>query len=504
MKRTFWRLIRSLFAVGLLWAAILLGGGCEKAAEPAPSEPLYDGPMPNIVFIVIDTLRADSLGIYGNPRGSTPELDAIAAEGIVFERAIAASPWTQPSMASLFCSTYPGVHQVLDYRQAFQATFGDAPKVAVFNESFHTLAESLQARGYATAGFVANPYLLAEFGFAQGFDHYDTSFAKNTTPGGVVNQAALAWLQESDPDQPFFLYLHYMDAHGPYTTGGDFLEPLLIEVEALADKTLLTAEDLKQLGYLRKPPKGATDIKRHTALFAYQEYWSARYEAGVRQTDRYIGELRTGLSEQSLWDDTYVIITADHGEALCEHGWWEHGWSAHHTDLHVPLILRHPGTLPANTRLPQTARLIDVMPTLLDQLELPEPEGMQGRSLSPTIAGRPPTQPTIAFAEGVKIGAEQKAAYVGDWKLLITYPTDNSPPYGKLYQIGEDPLEKQDLFSRQQQQAQALSGLLQTQVKENSRRAAGIDVQHRTLTPAQIERLRALGYLGTESESDED
>jgi arylsulfatase A-like enzyme len=448
---------------------------------------------------MIDTLRADHLGIHGNPRGSSPAIDSIAAEGVTFERAIAQAPWTQPSIASLFCSLYPGAHQVLDYRQAFNATFKDAPKVAVFGDQFDTLAESLQGRGYATAGFVANPYILAEYGFAQGFDHFDTTFANNTTPGGVVNQAALTWLTQRDAAKPFFLYLHYMDPHGPYDAGAEYIDPLLDALEKMPTKQELTDTQFEKLGYLKNKknrfPPGVTDRRRHARLLRYREYWAARYEAGVRQVDHFIAELRTGLQQMGLWDEAYVIVTADHGEALCEHDFWEHGWSAHHTDLHVPLILRWPGQLPTGKRVRHTVRLIDLMPTLLDQLRLPMGSGIQGRSLAPYIAGRPPSAPTVAFAEGVKIGAEQKAVYLGDWKLIITFPRGGRPPLRKLYRIGADPLERQELSAQHRAQANALASLLQDQINENNKLAAGVDVEHLPLSPEQIERLRSLGYL---------
>ena len=490
---------RFVLAAGLACCAWGAQTGCRKpSAQEQPGPPPPPGPAPNIVLVMIDALRADCLGVYGNPRGGTPVLDSIAAEGVVFERAIAPAPWTQPSVASVFCSVYPGVHQVLDYRQAFKATFKGAPKVAVFADRFDTLAESLTARGYQTAAFVANPYLLSEYGFAQGFDRFDTSFAKNTTPGGVVNEAALAWLRGRAPDDhpdPFFLYLHYMDVHGPYDAGPEFLDPLLAEIEQLPDKRELSDEQFKRLGHLRKPPKGARNPPRHTALFRYREYWAARYEAGVRQMDHVLAELRRGLQELGLWDDVYLIVTADHGEALCEHGWWEHGWSVHHTDLHVPLILRWPGELRAGRRVRQTIRLIDLMPTLLEQLRLPAVAGLQGRSLSPYLAGRPPSAPAVAFAEGVKLGAEQKAVYLGNWKLIARYPKGAARPARKLFDLAADPLELRDMSARDRSRADALAGLLDAQVRENAKLAAGVEVRHVPLTPEQLERLRSLGYV---------
>ncbi|MFQ5491643.1 MAG: sulfatase, partial [Phycisphaerae bacterium] len=435
--------------------ATLMGlPGCKKSptpdASPAQSAPTEPPPRPNILLIMIDTLRADALGAYGPADTGTPNIDAIAAEGVVFNRMISQAPWTQPSIASLFSSRYAGVHKVVNYTQAFKATYQGAQRVMVFDKSFETLAECLQSAGYATAALVANPFILTEYGFAQGFDHFDTSFAQNTTPGRVVNDSALIWLNERDQSKPFFMYLHYMDVHGPFDAAPDFLSPLLDQVEKIPNKRRLTDEEFQNLRYLNKLPRiYLADAQRHERLYPFREYWLARYQAGVRQIDHFIGDVRQRLADLGLWDDTYVIITSDHGEALCEHGQWEHGWSVHHTDLWIPLILRWPGHLPANRRVRQTLRLIDLMPTLLDQLRLDRPKGLQGYPLTSYIAGRPPSRPALAFAEAVKIGPEQKGIYVGDWKLMVTPATGSR----QLFNIAKDPYEQNNLLDRYPQQS---------------------------------------------------
>ncbi len=484
-----------VFSLAVVSCIMLAGlAGCEKADDQEQAEaPPPPGPMPNIVFVLIDTLRADALGIYGNPYAGTPAIDSVAAEGAVFHDAITAAPWTQPAMASLFCSRYPGAHGVTDYRLAFKAIYKkERPAVAVLSDTFATLAESLQERGYATAGFSANPFITEPFGFAQGFEHFDSSFAENTTPGSVVNEAALAWLRNRDPNTPFFVYLHYMDPHGPYEAAPEVLDPLLDRVEQMPDKRVLTPKELETLAYLRRPPKGATDIARHNRLSRYQEYWAARYEAGVRLADRYLGELRASLTEMGLWDDAYVILTADHGEALCEHGFWEHGFSTHHTDLHVPLILRWPGQVRPGRRVYRTVRLIDLMPTMLDQLKLPAPDGMQGSSLAAHLAGRPPSESTIAYAEAVKRGPNQRAVYLDGWKLIFTPRTGRR----QLYHLAQDPFEQTDLASLQPERVGELAMVIQRQVAENKQLLAGLEVQRATLTEAQRKRLESIGYTG--------
>jgi len=463
---------------GSLWLS-----GCGKRPQ---------GKGPNIVFILIDALRADRLGTYGHPGGYSPTLDAIAAKSVVFERAIAQAPWTQPSIASLFCSRYPMAHKVMiNFGQLLRMMNRKAKKVAIFSDSFVTLAEVLQKAGYATAAFMANPFILREFGFAQGFKHFDASFAWNTTPGNVVNDAMFAWLRQRNKRRPFFCFLHYMDVHGPYNAGPEFLDSLLDKVEAMPDKRELSKEELKKLGYLFKPPKVYTDMKRHKRLSVYQEYWVARYDSVVREVDYHLGKLKVRLEEMGLWDDAYVIITADHGEALMENGYWDHGFSVYHPELHVPLFLRWPGVLATGERIRATVRLIDLMPTLIDQLGLPVVNGLQGRSLMGDITGGGSNKAVTAFAEGVKKGPKQQTVYLGDWKLIITLRTGRR----ELYNVADDPLEQDELSEKFAGKVEDLTRILQRQVAVNKQLGAGVSVEETLLTPEQTDRLRSLGYV---------
>lgn len=368
-------------------------------------DPRPEPRLPDVVLVLVDTLRADRLGCYGHPGGLSPAIDRIASEGALFEQVMAPAPWTQPSIASLFSSYYPEVHGVLDYGEAYRALYDGQEKLAVFEDSFATLAERLTDAGYATAAFVANPFILEEFGFAQGFAHFESNFALNTTPGSTVNEAALAWLGQRDPDRPVFLFLHYMDVHGPYDAPPEILGPLLDEVETSPEKLRLTDAQQKSLGYLARLPTVYNDLARHERLGVYREYWAARYEAGVRQADRHIGELGRRLGDLGLWDESLVVVTSDHGEALMEHGHWDHGYSLHGPELNVPWILRLPASVPAGERVGRTAGLLDVMPTLLELLGLPIPDGIEGRALLGDSAAA--DEPRAIFASGVKHGDDQ-------------------------------------------------------------------------------------------------
>ncbi len=480
-------------AIGLCGAVLFLLGGCNPTDQETRTAPKADTARPNVIFIMIDTLRPDRLGCYGYRRDNAPTIDALAKEGVLFERAISAAPWTQPSIASLFASVYPGVHGVIGYRKAYQGVKDEAKTVTVFVGSFQTLAESFQSAGYATAAIIANPFLVKGFGFDQGFDHYNDTITDNWVTGDIVNQAALAWLTRRKNKKPFFLYLHYMDVHGPYAAPPKFLDPLLDDLEREGVREKLSPEAIQKLDYLWQPPTGPTDLARHNKLSLYREYWSARYEAGIRQVDYYLQQLREQLIELGLWDDAYIILTADHGEALYEHGFWDHGFGVYHTDLHVPLIMRWPGTLPANQRIHALARLIDLAPTLIAQLHLTPMTHIQGASLLPIIQERSPGEaPRMAFAEGVKIGPEQRAVYAGPWKLLLFVDTGEV----KLFQIDRDPLEQKDLAETHPKLTSELRGVLNEQQRRNKELSRGVPAHQTTLTDEQINRLRSLGYLG--------
>jgi arylsulfatase A-like enzyme len=449
---------------------------------------------PNVIFVLVDTLRADRLGRYGRTPSITPNMDALGEEGVIFERAIAQAPWTQPSIASMFSSFNPSVHRVFSYRQISASPQDAAQKVAVFSERFKTLVECLKEAGYATAGINANPFVLQKYGFAQGFDHYDSSMAsqKSLASGDVVNDAAVAWLAQRDTRKPFFLYLHYMDVHGPYNAGPEFLDDLLDEVERSPQKQLLTALQRNGLGYLGKLPPNCPNLQRHRRLTRFREYWIARYESGVREFDHHFGELRTKLKEMGLWEDSYIVLTSDHGEALCEHDFWSHGFSTHHTDLHVPLVLRWPGELPEGRWVSGTVRLIDVMPTLLDQLTLPVPAGIQGVSLTSVIEGKPLDEPLPALAEGVKVGPKQRAVYVDTWKLMVTLETGRK----QLFDLYNDYHEYVDLSLSERDRVDSLVAVLEEQAELNDRLAIEYATGQTTVPAEQLERLKELGYVG--------
>ena len=441
-------------------------------------------------------------------------MDQIAAEGVTFERCVSAAPWTLPSVATLFTSYYPGVHKASSYRVVSNMEEGRQAVQSVLSDDFDTLAEVLQRSGYQTAGFVAAKFLRQGYGFGQGFEHYDTSFAENTVRGEVVNQALFNWLDEGrDPDKPMFVYLHYMDVHGPYNAAPEFMDPVMEQLEEYPGKQLLKPKQFKTLlPYLNKPPSETSDPTRYERLKGYREYWVARYDAGVREMDFYLNQLVQNLKQRGLWNDAYVILIADHGEALCEHDLWGHGYSQYQTDLHVPLILRWPNVLPEGKRVRRLASLIDLMPTLLEQLRLSSGETLQGTSLVDHLSGTLPDVPLMRFAEAVKAGLRQYAIFADVTKLIVTALPPRRLPDGtmskdearhQLFNVGTDPEEMYNVSVQNGAVVERLGKLMEKVIRENWTTKPEVVVTQKPVDQQTMRDLESLGYVGTSEEDEE-
>lgn len=498
---------------------VVLIAGCEKGNSRTDGDaPIRDARnKPNIVLLMIDTLRADQIGAYGHPGKLTPTIDAIASEGVVYEQCVAASPWTLPSISSMFCSYYPAVHKATSIRVMEDMKQGRTKKVPVFDKEnqFATIPELLHEIGYATAGISANPFIQQEYGFGAGFDFWDGSFAENTVPGRRVNEAAIRWLEgRQDQDRPFFLYLHYMDVHGPYDAEPRFLDPLVEMLQREPGPKITQAEFNRLNGYIRKPPKNDSHPELYESLRMYRWYWKIRYGAGVREMDHYLGELVAYFERRGLWDEIYVILTADHGEAFCEHGHWGHGFSQFQTDLHVPLVLRWPGVLPAGMRVPHRARLIDLFPTLVDQLGHSAIPGLQGETLMPLILDQPRSGDRRSFAEAYKgataAGYDQKAIFDGPWKLIrATRPprdgaTHPPEPAIALFHLGNDPGERDNRADAEPEVVAKLVALLKQQIAENMAIKPGVISHERLVPDSTSRRLESLGYVGEQDATSPD
>ena len=319
---------------------------------------------PDIIFILIDTLRADRVGAFGNHRGLTPFLDSLAARGVVFQHTYAQSSWTSPSIASLLTSRFVSQHGVVSPFSVLQA-------------AEDTFPEALQRFGYMTAGFVANDLMSSEFGMAQGYDHYE-AFATRPSDTGlpmpvratVLNEAALGWLGANaakvrESRRPYFVYLHYMEPHSPYAPSPEAMEHVLgsppwPDVKEVNDTFFMSMKDPVE-------PRALQRIED-------------TYDAQLLTLDRQLAQFFAALEGRGLLEHAAIVVMADHGEEFKEHGLISHGNTLFNEVTHVPLVVVPPWHR-SRRDVWRVASVIDVAPTVLELAGADRPAPFEGQSL---------------------------------------------------------------------------------------------------------------------------
>ena len=422
--------------LGVLLVLVVVGGGGWLFLRPGSAA---KGPV-NIVLVSIDTCRADHLSCYGYQRKTTPNIDAVAKEGILFENVITPIPNTLPAHSSMLTGTIPpyhGVHDNHNYR---------------LPESNVTLAEILREHGYTTAGFVSTFVLDSQFGLDQGFDTYDDDVeggqgvarVLNERRAEVVSGVASAWLEEH-ADERFFLFLHYFDPHSPY-------EP---------------------------PEPFASDFSDNL------------YAGEIAYVDHHLGNVIEKLKRLGLYDSAMIIVTSDHGEGLGEHSETWHGYFIYHSTTKVPLIVKLPGNHKA-ARVQQTVALIDIVPTVLSNVGIQVPSEVQGQDLSSYFAGKNRTKSKrYLYSESLVPTKHKCSPLFGlethQWKYIQA-----SRP--ELYDLTDDPGETNNVVSMHPERADSFRERLRIVLKEQTR----VIEEDRGLPLDQesIVRLEALGYVG--------
>ncbi|GEM_PF-529763 len=425
----------------------------------APEE--ADDGRRNLVVLMADTLRADRLGAWGHDRPTSPSIDGLAEQGVRFASHHSHSSRTGPSVATLFTGLHPRSHGVINPLDAFDAKGTLTPDQT-------TLAELLSDQGWATAGFVTNMNVATRFGFGQGFDTY---LLRPVARAESVHQAAGAFL-DGVGEQPFLLYLHYMETHTPYATGGEGPGPF---------------EDPDYAGPLTGAHEELDAVLRgqYTLTPADQVQLDALYDQAVLQLDTAIGQLLADLDRRGLAEDTVVVLVADHGEELLDHGSLLHGYTLYQEQLHVPLIIRAPGLAPRVVETP--SRQVDVLPTLLGLLGVDTALPLQGRDLLGAQSGEP--APIYGSTQLRALWTAQAETLVQDgWKLI---ETTLPQPGTELFHLAQDPGEARDRTDEEPERVQALREAL-TGFRDALPQAAGQAV---TLEGDELEALRALGYV---------
>jgi arylsulfatase len=426
----------------------------------------------NVMLVILDAARAGSFGCYGYGRGTTPEVDRIAQDGVVFERAGTPAVYTLGAMSSLWTSQYPDRHHA-------EVSYADRLPADRL-----TLAQALGARGTHTAGFVANAMAGTAFGFDRGFTEFTEVFRLFPDLGSTAGSFARvlpAWLQ-ARRGQPFFAYVHFREPHFPYDPPPPFSTQF--------------GPDAPLDGAQRRDRAWYTAVNQGQVKPSEEEIAHLRrlYDGNLAFVDQQVGELRKALEAAGLWDETVLIIAADHGEQLYEHGYVSHSAQVYEQSTHVPLIVRFPkGRGPRGQRNAQLVDLLDVAPTVLEILrgpaDAPARAELQGRSLLPVVAGaagKPALLSRTVWERPVYALRDER------YKLMF----DTRTGLGKLFDLQADPGEQHDLAAQQPVRADWYRQSLQqwlSRLAEGSAHAAASGGAAGP-TAEQCANLNSLGY----------
>jgi len=419
-------------SVALAFALIMGAASC-GGAPPRPA---------GVLLITLDTTRADHLGCYGDASAATPALDAFSKEAVRFEDAMTAVPTTLASHATMFTGEYPPVHGVR-YNGMFKLGEGSV-----------TIAERLKAAGFTTGAVPAAYPVYAKSGLAQGFDTYRDLFSE---PGGEhlkaesqrsatdVTRLGLEAIRAAG-QKPFFVWLHYYDAHYPY-----------------------------------QPP------------FPYSARFREHpYDGEIAYIDSQLGELFKALKADGVWDRIVVVIAGDHGEGLYEHGERMHAQLAYQTTLHVPLLVKAPSAR-AGRVVKEPVSLADVAPTILDLSGLPVPAGLDGISLRRFLSGSEPPRRALYFetlSGALNFGwSPIEGVRRGKWKLVRS-----SDP--ELFDLGADPAEARNVYATEAATASDLAATLDQNLARWAATGSPAEATAAPLDPAALTRLASLGYVG--------
>jgi arylsulfatase A-like enzyme len=426
---------------------------------------------PNILLITLDTTRSDHCSVYGYLRDTTPNLRSFAQQGARFDMAYAPTGSTGPTHASIFTSLYPIAHHVIK-------------NGLVLPGPRETLAEILREQGYSTAAVVSSFVMNSKFGYDQGFSFYDDRFeAEESThhksrwqefelEGNFDRRAdhttnrAIGWLDAGrNKEQPFFLFVHYFDPHDPY-----------VPPEPHASR------------FMTQGTRPQT-LREHIAL----------YDGEIAFTDQEVGRLLEALDTMGLGEQTLVVITADHGEGLMEHGHMFHGVNIYEEMVRVPLLMRWPGHIEAGLQVSAPVELVDLVPTLLDLGGI-ETKGrpFQGRSVAPVLRGEAsldPERPVFLYRRHYEDGyvirtwvrGEKYGIKAGNWK----YIEGEEEKTWELFDLAVDPGEKQNRFSDLPEKARELAEQLEAWRAANWRKGSA----QKPISEEDLERLEALGYV---------
>lgn len=472
-------------------------------------------PSLNIVLLVIDALRADHLSCYGYPRMTSPNIDSIASEGVIFTNAFSNSCWTQPSITTILSSLYLSSHNV------YKLTSGLSDKVKL-------LPEELKKKGFSTAIISSNTFISPLYGFDQGVDFFYTiqpSVIKHLSLGIIINDFSkklkiknplyfLIYLEHlilkgrfPDPTaerlnnvlfdwidsingKSFFAYLHYNDVHDPYLPPAPYDEMFL----SLSHSEIHSS--LKQALKITPPAFAVGRMPDSLSLEEKLNYLISQYDGGIGYMDSCIGELIEELRKRKILDQTLIIITADHGEEFFEHGGWGHSWiKLYDKNIHIPLIMRYPKKIPPGTIITELVQHVDLMPTMLDmsEIDLNSYKQMQGYSLKQLInQGDERFNNRFVISESILNRKENFIKAIRNHKNKLILSDIRGKSELLLFDLALDPEEKVNIADREPRKK---AYLLQQLIKFINNLPQYGYAEQLTIDDETRERLKALGYI---------
>ena len=468
---------------------------------------------PNVFLAVMDAVRSDHLSCYGHPRKTTPNIDIIAQESVLFENVFSAAPWTPPSHASMFTGMYPSQHGVLG-------------KNLYLDEEIPTIAEIFSSEGYETLGICVNYWVSTKTGLARGFNRFvselNRGYIKRFAPRlsldwiifcletdirfmvhnwsheAKVFQEIKRWILNSQKrNKPFFIFVNYFDAHTPY----DPPQPFKKKFQKVYNRNV----DLEKISDVFNSRHGYPYIAKETEVS--EEEWDVLrswYDGSIAYIDFFLGKLFDYLKERELYDDTFIVITSDHGESFGEHQLANHLFCLYDTLLHVPLIMRHPELTSEGKRISNIVSNIDIFPTLLDILNMKSNSKISGVNLIPfenriyhkyvcaeygpplaDITALKRLSPNVESSICNKYNKNLKCIRSDDFKYIIA-----SDGKEELYNLEKDPDESKNIIVEFPEKAKELKSLLTAELK-----ARPINKRISTFDDEMKKRLRELGYF---------
>jgi len=434
----------------------------------------------NLIIVVLDAARADRVGCYGYPRPTTPNIDLLAKESVLFARHYCQIPFTTPSTASLFTGQHPDTHRV-----TYPALEHEEPQ--------ETMAAVLNQRGFDTALFSSTPCASPAMGVGT---HFQEAYYRRRMPDegpGFAPESLLgqfrAWL-EIHADERFFAYVHFLPPHSPYQQPREMTDLFAGADPPGYDPAALTPGRFEFPVYEETQPPNLAEPPPLPE-------WLNLYDANLRYGDWAVAELVEMLRDKGLLDNTVLVVTADHGEAFGEHGYIWHSHAIHQEAARIPLVIRFPhGRRQQVVDTP--TQTIDLFPTICDLFRLPIPDGVQGASLLPLIEGKHRGEGAYAITTSLQ---PRKYMVRTDHFALLLY---DNPTWRALYDLETDPEERRNVIADHPEEAARLHGMfeqyVQTQPQPPGASLGGGGAQEKTPAgdglPAGVkEQLKALGYV---------